>query len=57
MTKEYKLIEFEEGGTELYNLQNDRQEQYNIADKHPEIVDRLRKLYPMNPIKRGTSNF
>jgi len=52
MTKEYKLIEFEEGKTELYNLQNDREERYNIAEEYPEIVDQMKKRYPMSPIKR-----
>jgi len=39
--KRYKLV----NGKELYDLQNDRSETNNIADKHPEMVAKLRKKY------------
>jgi macrodomain Ter protein organizer (MatP/YcbG family) len=30
--------------TQLYNLKNDPHEHINVADKHPNIVSRLRKM-------------
>ncbi len=40
--KDWKLIHYWEDGTaELYNLAEDESEQYDIADKHPEVVARL----------------
>ncbi|AQQ70234.1 Arylsulfatase precursor [Limihaloglobus sulfuriphilus] len=41
MWKEWRLVE----GKELYNLASDPGQQDNIADKHPEIVRRLRNHY------------
>jgi len=42
---EYKLIEFfEDGRLELYNLTDDISETINLADRLPEIRDRLYKL-------------
>ena len=36
-----QAVEF--GVAELYDLEADVGEQYNLADKHPEIVERLAK--------------
>lgn len=37
----WKLIEFFEGQTELYNLKDDIREDRNLADRHPEAVKSL----------------
>jgi len=38
----WKLHEyFEDGAIELYNLQDDPGEQYNLAEEYPEIVKKL----------------
>ncbi|MEE1550866.1 MAG: hypothetical protein V1244_04485, partial [Nitrospinaceae bacterium] len=42
---DYKLIEFfESGHVELYNLRDDIGEEDNLADKLPEVRDRLKGL-------------
>ncbi|MCO6455696.1 MAG: sulfatase [Pirellulaceae bacterium] len=42
---QWKLIEwYEDGRLELYDLANDLSERTNLADKHPEIRDRLHKM-------------
>ena len=43
---QWKLIEFFEPGRsiELYNLKDDIGEKNNLADKHPDIVNRLHKM-------------
>ncbi len=41
ITQRYKLV----NGNELYDLQADPGEKQNIADKHPDIVARLRQSY------------
>lgn len=38
---DWKLIEFFEGGMELYNLKNDISEQHNLVERHPERVKEL----------------
>lgn len=38
---QWKTIRFEDGRVELYDLTNDISESNNVADKHPEIVQRL----------------
>jgi hypothetical protein len=38
------LIEFfEDGRLELYNLRTDEAEQHNVADKHPQLRDKLHR--------------
>lgn len=32
------------GEIELYNLKNDLAEQHNVADQHPEVVERIKKI-------------
>lgn len=41
MTKEWRLI----NGEELYNMETDRHQDHNIADRHPELVEKLRAGY------------
>ena len=41
---DWKLIEFfEDGRLELYNLRTDEAEQHNVADKHPQLRDKLHR--------------
>jgi arylsulfatase A-like enzyme len=41
---DWKLIEFfEDGRLELYNLREDVGEQHNVADKHPQLRDKLHR--------------
>ncbi|MFH5834115.1 arylsulfatase [Halalkalibaculum sp. DA384] len=37
----FKLV----NGKELYNIQNDPHEHFNIADRHPDVVKRMRSSY------------
>jgi len=30
---------------ELYNLQEDPQEQNNVADEHPEVIDKAKSIF------------
>ena len=40
---DWKLVSFRSKAWELYNLAEDRSETNNLADKHPEIVERMAK--------------
>ena len=41
---DWKLIEFfEDGRLELYNLRSDEAEQHNLAEKHPDLRDKLHR--------------
>lgn len=39
---EYRMVDLEE--IELYDLDNDESETINVADEHPEIVDKIKVL-------------
>ncbi len=41
MTERWRLI----GGSELYDIQADPAQRMNVADKHPEVVEKLRAHY------------
>jgi choline-sulfatase len=43
-TREWKLIGGS-GGEELYHLADDGEERRNVADQHPDVVDRLARIY------------
>ncbi len=45
ITKEFKLVEYEDGKIELYNLANDPDETSNIASNHLDTVKELMDLY------------
>lgn len=42
---DWKLVSFKGQAWELYNLAEDRTERVNLADKHPEIVERMSKMW------------
>jgi arylsulfatase A-like enzyme len=42
---DYKLLQFAEGPTQLYDLAADMVEKHDIASAHPEIVQRLESVY------------
>ena len=52
MNKRYKLIEFEDAEPELYDMENDPEEQKNIAEGNKELMESLRALYKMRPIQQ-----
>ncbi len=41
----WKLLSFERGavGAQLYNLDEDLQEEINLAEEYPEIVDKMKR--------------
>ncbi len=42
---DWKIVSFQSGPWELYNLRNDRTELNNLADRHPDIVERMVKQW------------
>lgn len=42
---DWKLVSFKSQAWELYNLATDRTERENLADKHPDIVERMSALW------------
>jgi len=44
MTEKYRLI----NGKELYDIKNDPSQEKDIAEDHPEVVEKLRKKYEQN---------
>lgn len=52
MNKRYKLIEFEDAEPELYDMENDPEEQINIAKGNEELMKYFRTLYKMRPIQQ-----
>lgn len=42
---DWKLVSFKSQAWELYNLAEDRTERNNLADKHPEIVERMSAMW------------
>ena len=49
---------YEQAKTELalYNLRRDREEQHNVADEHPEIVEKLKTLAERKIAEIGDKN-
>ncbi len=53
ITKKYKLIEFEDADSELYDLEGDPYEKINIAKVCPPVIDELEQLYPFDGIQNN----
>jgi len=41
----WKIVSFRSGPWELYNLEQDRTERHDLAEAHPDIVDRLSQVW------------